>query len=315
MKSYLKNTILSKIQGEAAISIRRLENATWDEIKTQLTKSFGIPESYLKLKEMADAVKFINAIPILSNEKAIKYKIFGLPNSKFELVDIPNSDIVSFKNKTYYLTQERYIKKLQLTSNCISNLFIMAYGDCSKTTEKNYKIEEINKGMILIINAQNHTLKSDCNDITYLLNKNYIIYFSNCTIEINNIKFSNKNKEFKYNIVIPNYTTIKNINNTIKLENLNLKQLENNKEIHEIKNKRKFNENLTYFNTIFVIIMLFILIILTYMLIKTRKEKPLNNINKIDSQRFVQENKYLKDGGVIYPTNEILSRIIELNSI
>ncbi|XP_055386956.1 repetitive organellar protein-like [Condylostylus longicornis] len=127
----LLNDEIEKIQENVIFSKHQIMSRsilTPEEIDLYDIDVFKIQELKSSLATTNDnKLVFVLAIPILSNEKAIKYKIFGLPNSKFELVDIPNSDIISFKNKTYYLTQERYIKKLQLTSNCISNLFIMAY--------------------------------------------------------------------------------------------------------------------------------------------------------------------------------------------
>lgn len=59
-KSYVFRIFITKIQGEAAVSIRRFlsDEVTWSVIKEQLIKTFGVWESFLKLKEKADSTKF-----------------------------------------------------------------------------------------------------------------------------------------------------------------------------------------------------------------------------------------------------------------
>ena len=64
-------------------SIRRLGTATWDQVKTQLKRSFGVQQSYLKLKEEADAVKFANVSQYYRELIQYSHKL----NLKYQLDD------------------------------------------------------------------------------------------------------------------------------------------------------------------------------------------------------------------------------------
>jgi len=59
IKKYVfERVILNKIQGEALLVMRTLpETATWDEIKTELIKSFGVKESYYQLMQQAFSIR------------------------------------------------------------------------------------------------------------------------------------------------------------------------------------------------------------------------------------------------------------------
>lgn len=80
-KAYISRILYAKIQGEAAVSIRRLHNPSWLEVKNQLIKSFGVNESYLKLKEQADQINVKNVSDLYSKLNCILDKL----NLKYQL--------------------------------------------------------------------------------------------------------------------------------------------------------------------------------------------------------------------------------------
>lgn len=74
-KEYIYRILYSKIQGAAAAVIRRTETKSWQTVKKQLIKSFGVNEDYLDLKEEADQIVFKNVSQLYSNLVLILNKL------------------------------------------------------------------------------------------------------------------------------------------------------------------------------------------------------------------------------------------------
>ena len=105
LRNYLTNILLTKIQGPAAQSIRRLGTATWEQIKTQLKRSFGVQQSYLKLKEEADAVKYVNVSQYYKeliqclDKLNLKYQLDDTKPEEFSAANNEKSILEKFLNK------------------------------------------------------------------------------------------------------------------------------------------------------------------------------------------------------------------------
>lgn len=105
-KNYIYNIFIAKLQGEAAMSIRRLpDDRNWETIKQQLIKSFGVQESYLKLKDKADGVKFSNVSQFYKELRDIldklnlKYKLDSEKPTEFKPQNNEKSILEKFLNK------------------------------------------------------------------------------------------------------------------------------------------------------------------------------------------------------------------------
>lgn len=107
-KQYIFRILTTKIQGDAAVSIRRIQtqNPDWETIKKQLIKSFGVQETYLKLKEKADSTRFINVSQYYEELSKILDKL----NVKYNLdVEKP----IDFKPKNNEISiLEKFLNKL-----------------------------------------------------------------------------------------------------------------------------------------------------------------------------------------------------------
>ena len=83
-----------------------------------------------------------------------------------------------------------------------------------------------------------------------------------------------------------------------------IKQIENNKEIKEIFYKKKENIIVTYSNL--SISAIIIVVLLSIIIIKKLKKNQKLVIQENTIKFIAQESNNLKDGGVIYPTNNVL---------
>lgn len=107
-RTYILNIIATKLQGEAAMSIRGLPDArTWLMIKTQLIKSFGVQETYLKLKDKADNIKFSNVsqyyyeLRSILDKLNLKYKLDPRGPVEFNPHNNEQSILEKFYNKIH----------------------------------------------------------------------------------------------------------------------------------------------------------------------------------------------------------------------
>lgn len=266
-----------------------------DDYDIDISKYKNIKASLLRFN---DKLIFAILIPNFSNDLAIKYKVIPVPNSKFEEIYIEHKDIILFKNRIYIDNEELYIKKLKEANGCTVSLINEKYNNCKKVFNNNYELIEILPNLILIKNAKNVALFNDCNHIKYKLFKNNFVTFNNCTIKINDVTFSNIEKFVENYVTIPNFVKIDNISFKANIEEIHLKQVENIKEIKEMKYKSDNHSMLIYFVASVIIL---ILLILIFYIIKIKlygkyifKKKAINEI------KAIKDDVQLNEGEVIY---------------
>ena len=93
------------------------------------------------------------------------------------------------------------VKELKLSNYCI-------YQDKCKVKYSNEtQIDVIDDETLLIKNAYNLSLNQNCDARNIVLSKNYLITFSNCSIQINNEIFSNKKEILHERYFYPNNKT------------------------------------------------------------------------------------------------------------
>ena len=80
------------------------------------------------------------------------------------------------------------------------------------------------------------------------MNKNYLVNFNNCTVQIENTQFENSEKIFKQHFLLNHNIDIDivNVNKSLNLEEINLKQIKNIEEIEEVKFVHKKNGLIIY---------------------------------------------------------------------
>lgn len=309
------NQEISKIQSNLAFAkhgVMTNSILTSEEIELYQIDSFKYQEIKSSIFQKDEKLIFVISIPNLSEQLAQKIKILQIPNDKFEEISLINSNFITHKNKTFIDENNMYVKNLKNADECIQNLVNSNVNKCSKEIERNLKIIEISSNTILVKNAENLMLKTSANNITYILNKNYLIIFSNCTVELNNIVFTNKENYIFEHIMLPNYLNIENVELKANLKDVHLKQIENIKQIEEIKMSYKNNNKIFY--TLILILLIIALIVLILYFVNQRKSKSIKlkfqenkkelNINylpTISRKNDVQEDIKLKEGEALYP--------------
>lgn len=227
-KKYLQNILTSKIQGPAAVAIRRIQDNTWDSIKNQLKKSFGVRESYLRLKEEADSIKFHTVSQIYSDLSKILDKL----NLKYKLDDSKPIEYEIKNNENSIL--EKFLGKIQR----VDSMFIR---------QKN--VTSLEEAYFLLLetgispNNQNnkHNFKSYQNNNNYRSNNsgnasNNVRNFNNRTNNYNNHS-SNRNSD--YNHRNNNYNNNYNYNSNNYNRNFNNNRFNNN----SIQSRNSANNN------------------------------------------------------------------------
>lgn len=271
---------------------------TVEEIETYDIDISKFKEIKCSLLKMSDKLIFILSIPNQTKIAASKYKLISIPNKSKEEIIIPNENILLFENQVYIDNKIRYIKQLKEADKCSKSLMKKKYEYCTKQIINNYQIIEVTPNILLIKNAKNSEL-IDCNNKSHILNNNYIVRFSNCTLYMNNVKFSNKENIIDNNIIIPNYSKPDNVTLLLNLNDIHLKQIENIEKINEIKTHSTSSSILSYTTiTIIVTVIIVYTIFQNLNKIKNVKIKVLNRENKSETN---PEDLNLNEGGIIYP--------------
>lgn len=252
-----------------------------------------------------DKNRLIIAMKIPNNYKLVDFKLItASPTETKHEVIIEDQYVIEINETMYkYDTKILYEKELIPINNCIVNR------NCKLKENNAIEIKSLDDYTVLCKNMNNIELINNCDDRKVNLNGNYLIVLNNCSIQILNQTFSNKNVKF-----VDRYFYEENIKynftKTLNFEEIILKNFVNLENIKIL----KFHKNVSY-----SAIIVFVLIFAIFIFILLRKNKSLkvsiNNISK-DTPK-IQENFNLKGGEVTYPirsshTHSIFS---PLNSI
>lgn len=245
---------------------------------------------FIKLSLLGNSEKliFVISIPKYQEKSYPTYYILPIPNNKNTELNIQQREIIIIENKVFEYNSKE-VKKLKIIDECTTNIIInKSFNFCQTRINLNHEIIQINRGIIVLINAQ-YKPYHDCNKIEYELEGNYVIKFKDCNIEINKSKFINNFKEFQNHILLPNYIKLENISKMLNLTETHLNMIQNNKFIREVYFETKSNHIVT------IIIGLITIIILIIIVIHKCKQKKKESHQEIK----IQENFELKGGGVI----------------
>ncbi|CAD7006145.1 unnamed protein product [Ceratitis capitata] len=152
----------------------------------------------------------------------------------------------------------------------------------------------------------------------YEIQGNNIIEFKNCSISINENNFENIDNIFYNLIILPFYEEMNVKSNINSLEEVHLKNIENTKQIKELKYKHTTNEN--YSISLTVIITIILIFLLTKYCIKYKKlckrllRKETSNPSIEHPNIELQEQFKLKEGGVTHSATTS-SAILTMNPI
>lgn len=234
-----------------------------------------------------DNLIFVIRIPkeIITLEKMLLIPISDDSNKELSFSPL---EIVKYKNQTFSYIKDKDLKNLELCNNCLIKR------NCERTLNNMSEIIELREGTILAKNQRLVKFNSTCNNEEIILNGNYIINFSNCSIKINNYVVQDNRKSFKQKFIIPNYLeNIKNLNKKLMFDDIILQQVENIKEIKELKYEGKAHYIYSITSSI-IFVSVFVIIAIYIYILKSKKSLTITN-------KFVghQESPKPKEGGVM----------------
>lgn len=257
------------------IMLSRLEILSRDILSSKEIEENGITlekSKYLKLSVATynEALLFIISIPNFSNNKFYKVHIEPMPNknklqliSPYESVLTSNKEIYEMPNKNE--NEIRYLKSV--TDQCISNIFNNKRMHCSYEDNYNEEIKQITSNILVTKNLNQTKLVNTCHQpYEIFISQNNIIKFENCKLQIKNIKFENKIMKYYEHVILPN--TVKEIEvrtpNKFSLEEIHKSNIDNLREIEEVKYQSNKNSWFSISADIVIIVIIIILMILYF---------------------------------------------------
>lgn len=190
-----------------------------------------------KIATNKDTLLYILQIPKLEEEESTMMTIIPLVINNTVIGNYPQHLVKS--NQKLFVTSDHnsFVQKhsniKEFRDKCIKPLIMGTQSLCNVTTETDTTIQYIAEDKILINNAKNENLYSDCGPNNRTITGNFIINFWNCTITFNNKKFHSFEIRSEIQVI---QGTLHNVEATRKLIpelNIDVIQQEN------IENRRK----------------------------------------------------------------------------
>lgn len=231
------------------------------------------------------------AIKIQTEVKVVDKKlIVPVPNSNGVQIDQEMEYVIKVNNITYTYNEGKILQELKVSKNCILK------NNCKMINVKYEEFIEIDNSIIIVNNVKLSKLNSTCDERITTLNGNYFISFYNCTIQINDKKYSNNVYKYIDKYVIPSTKNLTFVSNQLSFENILLNQIDNIQNIKELRYHKYTNYGLGSFTFILLVVLIFVL----YLYCKKNKVR-VKIINKI------QENLETREGGVTSAPNIVPS--------
>ena len=141
-----------------------------------------------------DQMLYILHIPLLENATSTIMKVYPLINDNQIIYKYPET-IVKNHNTLYttikpedFVQRSSFIREFR--DSCLTSLIFGKQTTCSSSFENNTFQNLITENAILITNAKNHLLQSNCGPDDRTLHGNFLLTFANCSIVFNNQKFT-----------------------------------------------------------------------------------------------------------------------------
>ena len=247
------NELLDNIQ--EAITLSRisvinnkiLSTREINAIKTALQDQgvkINFPDEALQFVTPKIAVKegdllYILHVPELENATSTIVRIYPLIVNNQMIKSYP-SHIIRRGPKLFETDKpedfvQRSFHTKEFEDKCIRPLILGKQSHCTSVHKNETTQQLINENTLLISNAKNHTLESNCGPDNRTITGNFIIKFANCTVKFNNHKFHNSETMVDTEILHGAFHNI--------LINWTIQNQPNIKEIHDtaINNRRKLD--------------------------------------------------------------------------
>lgn len=168
------------------------------DLMTNQGVTIKLPEEALqyivpKIAVNEETLLFILEIPKLEEEMSASTMIIPLTVNETIIKEYPQH-IIKTKQKIFTTVNpksfvQRYSEIKEFDDQCIKPLVMGTKSTCNVTTKSDTTIHYISEDKLLIDNAKNETLSSDCGPNNRTLTGNFILTFWNCTLIIQNKKF------------------------------------------------------------------------------------------------------------------------------
>lgn len=216
-------------------------------------------------------------IPQFSTNILSKIRFEPLPNAMNKSLILSQYEILVDNDNIIYDTniKENLEKNLlKLENKCIENILKFQEAHCALETLKESLVIEIVPGVIILKNF-NDKITHNCNKLDIRQKGTFLIKFENCRVNISNITYNNVNIKIHETFILPNLITeIKEKKNVtkldLKLENLYIKQISHENNIELLMKK---NEKINVISISTDAVILFIIILLTFIVISLVKYK------------------------------------------
>lgn len=140
-----------------------------------------------------ETLLYILHVPKLEEENATTMMIVPLAVNNTIIKESPKYLIKTgdrlFTSLNYKSFVQKHSEITEYEDNCIKPLVLGSKSNCNVTSEKRTTIQFISEDKILVSNAKNETLASNCGPDNRTITGNFLITFWNCTVIINTKKF------------------------------------------------------------------------------------------------------------------------------
>ena len=234
---------------------------------------------------------FVVLIPNFLNEQFHYYHIRNLPINNTYTIKIPDPYIVlneisyQYMTKPCNLIENQYFcenKHLKSSENehCITKLIQKSTANCSLIeTEDIEFIETIEENYLLIATQHPQEIQTTCEMKRKNIIGNLLIHFQNCSIEINNVKYTSKSTlSWDDVFIIPTVFSqlqVRNITKTLTLQKLNDFHQKTRKAI-ELLEVRENKMNYSTYTIIGIIVTIIIITIIIRRRCNTKNEETEN---------------------------------------
>lgn len=162
-------------------------------IQTQLPEqalNYVIPKIAIK----GSSLLYILQVPQLENTTSEIIQILPLIVDNTVIIDIPRY-VIKSGNKWYKTSnQQDFVQPLNdltlLNDQCVQQILKGQTSKCRAVNEQNTFISQIAENKILVNNAQNVQLRSNCGPENRNLTGNFVIMFNNCNLQLDNQHFT-----------------------------------------------------------------------------------------------------------------------------
>lgn len=200
-----------------------------------------------------------------------KILLIPVTNTRYEQINEEYEFYVKINGKLYVFEENKSIDELKESRNCIIKR------NCKMIHKNREEFLEIDNNIIILSNMHNVKLNSSCDQRTLTLKGNYFISYNNCTIQIGDQIYFNKESEFIDRFVIQNNNYTKFFNRTLSFQEIILNTENNLNQIEHL----KFHKKVNY--TMITITIIIIVLILIFMITNWYCKHFKTNCNKKDS--------------------------------